>query len=335
MVSGSRRERGFTIVELIVVIGVITILAGLLLPALSGVQRRAAKSEELSRIRQVGVAWNLYSLSNQDAALPGYVPPGLQADWDVNYELPVSELDSADGSHQVKKFVDPTDASPWPWRLLPYLDYNQEMVLGHRKYVDSSVYAMSDYGNVSDEIVNVYGYESQFGRRPTEIAYLPSFGYNAFYIGGWWDADVSGFDVTHSLRYSDSNVVARSPSSIRNTTEMVVFCSSSKKEPGSYSELGSQEPGSHYVVPPVLYEQGGEKIRAWQQDTTIGSPEIIEVLDSSGAETPRVPLGRYTGGVAVLYADLRVNAVEPGNLDDQRKWINRADAPTDTHPPDA
>jgi hypothetical protein len=190
---------------------------------------------------------------------------------------------------------------------------------------------MSDYGNAADEAfgntLKLNGYDdddvAEMRRRPSEIAYLPSFAYNAYYIGGWWRTEFVDGNFIQRPQYADRNVVVRSPSGIRNSSQMVVFCSAAQRTAGSYSELRNDEPGSHYVVPPILANE-----RVWQIDQEIGSPEIIEGLD-----TQPVPLGRYTGGVSVLYADLRVTAVEPGDLDDQRMWINRADERDESHAP--
>ena len=108
----ARREPAFTIVELLVVIGVIAVLVGLLLPALAGAHRRGRKAEETNQLRQIGVAWNLYAQSNRDSALPGYIdgtnpgPDGstIQAKWRLRYNL-------ADG----EPVLDP-EAQSWPWR---------------------------------------------------------------------------------------------------------------------------------------------------------------------------------------------------------------------------
>lgn len=59
-------RRGFTLVELLVVMAIIAILAGLLLPSLAGATERARSTVCLSNLRQVGVSLRLYLDENQD-----------------------------------------------------------------------------------------------------------------------------------------------------------------------------------------------------------------------------------------------------------------------------
>src|SRR5687767_6672445 len=69
----SSRRRGFTLVELLVVIGIIAVLVGILLPALNKAKSRAQTIACQSNLRQIYTAARNYATENHDSLCYGMV----------------------------------------------------------------------------------------------------------------------------------------------------------------------------------------------------------------------------------------------------------------------
>src|SRR5258708_4443118 len=71
-----RRARlGFTIVELLVVVGIIAVLIGLLIPVLGIARQRAHTTTCLANLRQIGMAISSYANDNRNKIVPADVMP--------------------------------------------------------------------------------------------------------------------------------------------------------------------------------------------------------------------------------------------------------------------
>ncbi len=297
-----RNRNGFTITEMIVVIAIIGVLVAILIPALFGVRGRSKKIKELNVISHVGKAWMMYSSDHQDKLLEGYLSTQVQEYKDMAWAFKDTTLVPPAPTYEEGE---PNDAGPWTWRLLDYLDYDWRSILFYRD---------------TDE------WTSEEARENADvIAAQPAFGYNGFYLGGWWEIDShSGkpAEIFGSVLLTDGrrvNVVEKRTSSIRKPSTQIAFCSTFYATEGMYAELDDQTAGTFMAIPSIL-----ARVQKW---LPVSGNRVEALADTY------VPIGRYNGMPAVCFADGSSKAVELHELQDQQLWIPKAqpigDVPAD------
>jgi prepilin-type N-terminal cleavage/methylation domain-containing protein len=123
IVSGKNSPRGFTLVELLVVIGIIALLVGVLLPTLGRAREGAKRTQCLSNLRQMAVMLNMYA--NQ---YKGDVPLGYQA----NGNGAAPTMNAAEGNAY---FISKTSSQPDgdPPKLVRYVGLGLFLKCGYLK----------------------------------------------------------------------------------------------------------------------------------------------------------------------------------------------------------
>jgi len=152
--------RGFSLVELLVVIGVVLLLVGILVPVASSVRQQAKETTEVAAARSVIAAWNQYAFDHRGRIMPGY-----------RSGLPAFDAAGTPIAEQTLGIA----AARYPWRIAPYLGHAMSELF--MPEVNRRVRGLesSDYGE--------YLYRSSL---------YPRFGFNGTFIGG--DEGIGGFN---------------------------------------------------------------------------------------------------------------------------------------------
>lgn len=109
MSKGKPLGRAFTLVELLVVIGIIAILIAILLPVLSKVQYQAKNTACMSNLRQIAVGVLTYAQDNHN-----YYPSDNS--FDNEREIEPASLANVDPGNATTKYPGPDNRNTYDWR---------------------------------------------------------------------------------------------------------------------------------------------------------------------------------------------------------------------------
>lgn len=101
------RRTYFTLIELLIVVAIIAILAGMLLPALSKARRASQKISCMANVKQIIGGYLMYSSDNDDFLLP------FQA----------NDIPEGSYNYYLRGLTGPK-GYPWIWFIVPYLGMN-------------------------------------------------------------------------------------------------------------------------------------------------------------------------------------------------------------------
>lgn len=181
----SNRQKAFTLLELLVVIGIISLLAALLLPCLGRARGKARMIEEMSAGRQLMTAVQMYGDDHAGAVFPGYV----------------ADANAVDDRGQTLFFPENTR---YPWRIVPYLSGSMALIYSgenRAKLRELQAQSHADY---------VYA-----------VSVFPSLGVNAYFIGG----NQTEFPAeAANARFGGGTVVTKA-SQVQRPSELMAFLS--------------------------------------------------------------------------------------------------------------
>ncbi|HEY1686092.1 MAG TPA: type II secretion system protein [Tepidisphaeraceae bacterium] len=170
----SKRKSGFTLVELLVVIGIIAVLISMLMPALSKAQAQSKQIQCASNMRSIGQAMLVYANDNNGQMFPynqgaNFVHNVPENPSNPNTPWPVYVLKP--GLWNSPLLICPADPDPGPdehsYLLNAHLQPNENEILSSTQG-ESIRYSTHLRGMSSDQIV-VMGEKSDFAGNGKEV----------------------------------------------------------------------------------------------------------------------------------------------------------------------
>jgi len=304
-------RRGYTLIELMVVLAIIGVLIAMVGGGLLLARRSAMGLDQANNVRQVGLAWSQYNVDSRGTFVPGLVSRRLQRNRHMGLVYPDDTLIPPAPTYEDEL---PNTGGPWVWRLIPYLSGEVEPLLGPDQ---QHLLPVTSYETVGDT-----------------IAMQPAIAYNGWYVGGHLKTSSDGKRVVTEFSNamladrSHRNVVATSIGDMKHPTEIFVFMPGMMAETqGMHDIMQMHGTGWFEVTPPTL---------AKEPQWAMTSLNTIETF------LPDVPVPGLRGShdLPVFHADGHIERHTLNELWKQSRWIDAArvvsDIPVEnfTHDPE-
>ena len=318
-------RRAFTIVELLVTVGIIALLAGLLLVGVGSARGAAQSRREASNLRQLHMAWTLYADQANGSILPGFIETKVQEAWKIRAKAP-SKIPGSDSDRLPREV-----SQSYPWRLMPCLDNAWDVMMDQRPGEASAetVTAAAPWpewpgSTAPDPLASIAALPADMPGRT--VALQPSFGYNAWHIGGVWRARTEGPArlalgdarpapaFAAALRLTPTaplGVVLQKIAATRLPDRLTLFCPSVVAPVGA--TLDQPRPdlaGAPIVSPPSL-----AGTRVWEASAT--DEDALRTLAPQA-----VPARRSKSAIQRATIDGAVQSASVAELADLRSWID-------------
>ncbi len=319
----TRNTRGFTLIELMVVIAIIALLVTLVAVSLTTVRSGARRTVSLSALKQIMAAYRSYSDDNRGQLLPGYIGADLQDD-------PTDPFGNLRVTLPGGTVLNEEDAQSYVWRLAPYVDNAWEVFYTELRDEGMMAELEAEYAN------GVFG---PFGNNVTGgISERPTFGLNSIFVGG---DSVHGGPVVKDMNPwtpTDPDVVIAATrfTQVKNPARLIVFSATAKantgnnvdmNDPNGIQLLGTYvEDGFGYVElrpPYTILDEAADiwlrEARAW----TVGAKgEVKRLIFGEYTEGAGLPIGRNGNDlIAVGLLDGSASLEQVSNLSrDMRRW---------------
>jgi prepilin-type N-terminal cleavage/methylation domain-containing protein len=283
-------NRAFTLVELLVVVGIIALVVSILLVAIRTMGAAGRQTDSVNSVRQLAVAHAAYAMDHKGMFIPGYLNESLLAP-------PPSGLDI----HGRYNDIDVPDeaARTWVWRLSPYTDDSWRLMF--RDFRDGGLMEKLDAELKNNEF--------------DTVAMTGAYGLNSIFVGG--DSDHGGGEVTDDSPWNSSGnptIAATRISQVRKPAELLLFMPVTSADAAPGTELVT---GHYEARAPFL------KFAQW----SVGPKN--EVVQADTLDKPAgLPISRFGGeNIAVSTVDGSATVVPLSHISvDMRRWAPFADA---------